>query len=436
MHPSCSTSNPILQINLSKQKETKMTQPKIATKYRISGASVLPFQQQEGSIVDRVPPAYYKVESHPFMGFYLEKVADNVEIPTQIYGSTLPRVQRIFESYKETDGCLGVGLFGKKGAGKSLLASVVANRAITEGIPVVDVSESFSTSPAYLEFLNSIDECVIIFDEFLKHLSKLSNDPAETDSHDRRSQLSGTAKERQDEMLTFFQGTHNKKRLIMLIDNQTHMLSEFLTDRPGRMRYMYNYEGVEREVVEALAENNGISGDKVSQLVMYSLKYRVSFDVINEIIKEWSRYPEETLEELTGILNVPTLMPDTITKVKVLSFAPAKEGVFSKATLVNDLGTLDSRGTVTIEVSRPNDMYGVPMMTEEEHDNSDYDHMLYSRFLELREQPLITQEFRASVDYLVAIKGNQQMYENDGVVFVVETLDTVVTNRSTAWGAL
>lgn len=412
-----------------------MSQPKIATKYRIAGTSVLPFQQQEGSIVDFVPAAYYKVASHPFMGYYLERVSENVEIPTQIYGSTLPRVQRIFESYEETVGSLGVGLFGKKGAGKSLLASVVAHHAIiTKGIPVIDVSDSFSTSPAYLEFLNSIDECVIVFDEFLKHLSKLSGDPAESDQHDRRSQLAGTAKERQDEMLTFFQGTHNKKRLIMLIDNQTYMLSEFLTDRPGRMRYMYNYEGVEREVVEALAESNGIHGDKVSQLVMYSLKYRVSFDVINEIIKEWARYPSETLEELTGILNVPTLTPDTITKVKVISFLPPKEGAFAKAALVSELGKMDSRGTVSIQVERPNEIYNAPKLTEKEFDESEWDYMEYERFLELREKPLVTQDFRAGIDNLVAIKGNQQMFETDGVTFVIETLDTVVVNRSTAWG--
>ena len=163
-----------------------MSQAKIMTKYRISGPNVMSFKQQEGSIVDSVPAAYYKVAFHPFMGFYLVRESDTVEIPDEIFGSTLPRVSRIFESYAIAEGSLGVGLFGKKGAGKSLLASVVANRAITQGIPVIDVSDSFTTDPAYLEFLNSIDECVIVFDEFLKHLSKLDPNKPESDSHDRQ----------------------------------------------------------------------------------------------------------------------------------------------------------------------------------------------------------------------------------------------------------
>lgn len=414
-----------------------MNQPKINTKYRIAGPNVMSFQQQEGSIVDSVPPAYYKVEYHPFMGYYLTRVSENVSIPEQIFGSTLPRVQRIFEAYKDSIGSLGVGLFGKKGAGKSLLASVVAHRAIEQGIPVIDVSDSFKTDTAYLEFINSIDECVIVFDEFLKHLSKLDNNaPLDGDNHDRNNQRKANANDRQDEMLTFFQGTHNKKRLVMLIDNQQYMLSEFLTDRPGRMRYMYVYEGVEREVVEALAEHHGIPYEKIQQLVMYSLRFKVSFDVINEVIKEWVKYPEETLEQLTEVLNVPTLRPVVTTKVRVISFTPdatLEDNANAKASLVSELGTLDSHGIVEIQIQRPNDMFNLPMLTKEEHDQSEYDYMPYEVYLKERETPLETFGLRASTSDLTAIKGNRSMYTTAGVTFVIETLETSVDNYSTTW---
>lgn len=410
-----------------------MSQAKIMTKYRISGPNVMSFKQQEGSIVDSVPAAYYKVAFNPFMGFYLVRESDNVEIPDEIFGSTLPRVNRIFESYTIAEGSLGVGLFGKKGAGKSLLASVVANRAITQGIPVIDVSDSFTTDPAYLEFLNSIDECIIVFDEFLKHLSKLDPNKPESDSHDRQQQRRATANDRQDEMLTFFQGTNNRKRLIMLIDNQSYMLSEFLTDRPGRMRYMYVYEGVEREVVEALAAHHHIPDIKIQQLVMYAVRFKVSFDVINEVIKEWSRYPEETLEQLTAVLNVPTLLPVVTTKVRVLSFTPSGDGMFSQAALVSELGTMDSTGRVVIRINRPNEYFNLPEMTKEEFENSEHDYLGFDSYNKLRLQPIVEQDFKVDNGDLVAIKGNQSMYEEGGVRFVVETLETTVDNRSTAW---
>jgi hypothetical protein len=412
-----------------------MTQAKISTKYRIHGPNVLSFQEQEGSVVDKVPAGYYKVEFHPFMGYYLTRVSDTVAIPEQIFGSTLPRVKRIFESYAEAEGSLGVGLFGKKGAGKSLLASVVANKAITLGLPVIDVSDSFKTDSDYLEFLNSIEECVIVFDEFLKHLSKLDAvQSPDSDTYERNNQRKSTASDRQDEMLTFFQGTHNRKRLIMLIDNQQYMLSEFLTDRPGRMRYMYVYEGVEREVVEALAKHHGIPEDKTQQLVMYSIKYRVSFDVVNEIIKEWSRYPEETLEQLTEVLNVPTLRPVVTTKVRVVSYTPdPTHEVNGKSSLVSELGTMDSNGLVNITIERPNDMYNSPLLSKEEHEDSAYDYMDYDVYLEERKKPTETLEFRANTGDLVGIKGNRSMYTTSGVSFVIETLDTVTENSSFSW---
>lgn len=201
-------------------------------KYRLHNQYVLPYTHQEGSIADEVPAGYYKVRQAPF-GYFLERVSDTVDIPAVIFGSTNSRKDRIFEAFDETTGSMGVGLFGDKGAGKSLLASVVANEAIKRGLPVIDVSDSFTTDPAYLEFLNNISTCTILFDEFLKHLSKMKPNPE--DMMDKRE----VAKDRQDEMLNFFQGANNSKRLIILIDNSTAFLSDFLQDRPGRMRYKF-----------------------------------------------------------------------------------------------------------------------------------------------------------------------------------------------------
>lgn len=413
-----------------------MTQPKISTKYRVSGPNVMSFQQQEGSIVDRVPTGYYKVEEHPFLGYYLVRISDNVTIPEHIFGSTLPRCQRIFEAYGESHGSLGVGLFGKKGAGKSLLASVIAHTGIQKGIPVIDVSDSFTTDPAYLEFLNSIDECVIVFDEFLKHLSKLEPKLSdnEGDHHQRRNQRQLTANDRQDEMLTFFQGTHNRKRLIVLIDNQSYMLSDFLTDRPGRMRYMYNYDGVEREVVEALAEHYKFNPEKASAVVTYALRYKVSFDVINEVIKEWSRYPNETLEDITSILNVPTLRPSVETKMQVVSFSTDPEnGDSAKATLESELALMDDEGRIRVKVQTPNPLYMAPELTREAYSDSEHDYMDYDDYVKLRTQPLRSHSWVYRVGDLVSIKGNRAMYENNGITVVLETLGTTVVNPSEAW---
>ena len=400
-----------------------------STKYRVHGAMVLPFTHQEGSVVDVVPAAYYKVEHNPFIGYYLVKQSDTVETPDNIFGSTNGRCARIFEAYEQQQGSLGVGLFGKKGAGKSLLASVVGRTAIERGIPVIDVSESFTTDSQYLNFLNSIKECVIIFDEFLKHLSKMK--PEGIEEYDDRKRI---AEDRQDEMLTFFQGTTNTKRIIVLIDNNKYMLSDFLQDRPGRMRYIYEYEGVETEVVQALAAHHGATPTQTDALVIYAKRYRVSFDVINEVIKEWVRYPQDSLEAITSILNVPTLRPDVEIKARIVAFTDKRK--HGKGVLKSELCTIaGDRGRVKFTLEVPNPLYGQPKLTAEQFEDDDkgYPHGYYD-YEENWDKPMVPCNYGVDDSELVALRGNQQMYSGKTFDLTVEIITTTTVNESSGWG--
>ena len=406
-----------------------MSQVKTSTKYRVHADKVLPFTHQEGSIVDKVPVGFYRVDFHPMMGHYLTRIAESVKVPENLFGSAESRCDRIFESYNSTPNSLGVGLFGKKGAGKSLLASVIGARGIAQGLPVIDVSESFSTDSSYLEFLNSLDECVIIFDEFLKHLSKIKTSESDdiTDRHERRQK----AQDRQDEMLTFFQGAQNNKRLIVLIDNSAFMLSEFLTDRPGRMRYIYNYDGVEKEVVEQLAKHHGLSDTQTQAVTVYAIRYKVSFDVINEVIKEWVRYPQDSLEQITGILNVPTLAPEVSFKVRVTKFEDAEKEV----TLLSELGAMNAHGRVVVPVEARNGYYGRPKVTEQEFygDEATTFEGDWSDYLKYWDKPVFPSERIFTDENLVALKGNQQMYRTGRYDVVIQVLQSTTVNQSEGW---
>ncbi len=403
-----------------------MSQVKTSTKYRVHADKVLPFTHQEGSIVDKVPVGYYRVDFHPMMGYYLTRIAETVKVPENLFGSAESRCDRIFESYNSTPNSLGVGLFGKKGAGKSLLASVIGARGISQGLPVIDVSESFSTDSNYLEFLNSLDECVIIFDEFLKHLSKIKTSDSDdiTDRHERRQK----AQDRQDEMLTFFQGAQNNKRLIVLIDNSAFMLSEFLTDRPGRMRYIYNYDGVEKEVVQQLAKHHGLSEAKTQAITVYALRFKVSFDVINEVIKEWTRYPDDSLEQITEILNVPTLTPEVTFKVRVVAFDDADK----ECTLASELGTMSSKGEVKVSVEVRNPLYGSPKMSHDDYSGSDFEGS-WNDYEAYWDKPVYPSVRYFNDQSLTAIKGNQQAYHNGRYTATVQIMQSTVVNTSDSW---
>lgn len=409
---------------------------KTTIKYRVSNNLVLPYQHQEGSVVDQVPVGYYKIRMSPMVGYYLEKQSDTLPVPEHIFGSTIPRCNRIFKTYDSSSEAMGVGLFGLKGAGKSLLAAVIANEGLSRGLPVIDVSDSFCTDSDYLEFINSIQECVILFDEFLKHLSKLGTPTEDRGVTSVESKKRNVANDRQDELLTFFQGANNRKRLIILIDNNKYLLSDFIRDRPGRMRYQYDYTGVEEVVVRELCKHNGLTQEKEDALAVYSQSRGVSFDVINEVIREWVLYPEDTLEEITDVLNVPNIPTVTLVKAIVTSLKNNRtDGI--KYTIQNEVTSVNG-SSFGLEVNRPNPYFGSEKMDSDTFYNEDHDENIgnYDYYCKMLEEPLLPSTLRFDESNLVGIKGNLRQYRNQEVTVTLELLETSKISSTNNWNAL
>lgn len=385
---------------------------KVIQQYRIHGVNILPHKTQEGSVVAKIPAGYYKVEFHPMMGFYLTKQNNSVDIPSKIYGSTLPRAERIWNTFDKSDKPLGIGLFGTKGAGKTLLSNVIAKQAIEErGLPVIDVSATFSVDPDYLDFLNSLGEIVIIFDEFIKRLGSMAKN---TDRENRETSTE-IARKRQDEMLPFFSGTNNQKRMIIMIDNSSYGLSEFITNRPGRMRYTFNYAGVEEAVVRAVCSDSGINNiSKVDELVTYSQRNSCSFDMINEIIREMVEYPEEKLAEITSIMNVPSM---AIRKSKKAEISDVDFSVFENdyknIQLKEALVTVKENGRFNLIATYDNPFKGLVFENSndfDEHEMSNY--CSYSDYKKCTSLDKLEKTFEFRVDHLTSIKGNLRKYSN------------------------
>lgn len=182
---------------------------KLGTTYRVFDDSVEAF--------DELPVGSYTVEFDPNSGFSLRATSD-LSTSGRVYGNHAARVDRIMNTYARTDRSLGVLLTGDKGMGKSLLIRMLAERAIDAGIPVVRVTRR---APGIADFLDTLDEAMIVFDEFEKVFP--------LDDEDCMSQ--------QDQFLPLFDGISNTKRIYAVSANATGGLSNFLLNRPGRFHY-------------------------------------------------------------------------------------------------------------------------------------------------------------------------------------------------------
>lgn len=230
-----------------------------------------------------IDPALYK-KNLP-AGFYITGFSQGrvllnetepLRIPSKIYGDSTDRMNRIINSFNATDKNLGVLLYGESGSGKSLLAKQVCVK-LAETHPVIIVSsDHIDILDRYIEKIN--DSCVFFIDEFEKMFEKPSD---------------------QSKLLSIIDGTSSKKNLFVFTANNPKMVNQFFFNRPGRIRYAYEYghlsESIILEVLEDMLDNKG-RVQEIASLISY-LK-EPSFDVVCSIAREVNLYPDFTVQQL------------------------------------------------------------------------------------------------------------------------------------------
>lgn len=259
-------------------------------KFVEDGINVRIFNFDDSLAKDKLAPGIYTVCYNMFSGFFLQKNKDKYEVAQKTYGTLEATANRIINTYEQRTSGTGVLLTGLKGSGKTLLSQTVSNKMIEKGLPIILVEEAHS-GDAFISFLNSIGECVLIFDEFTKVFSAQQNNE----------------KNHQDDLLGIFDGNKSLKRLIFVIDNHARQVNEFYTNRPGRLFYHFEYSKLEELVIDEYCADFKIPEDVVAQLK--SAYYRIrsfSFDILKAIVDEYLRYPEERIVDIINVLNIDT----------------------------------------------------------------------------------------------------------------------------------
>jgi hypothetical protein len=262
---------------------------KIAKKFYTSGSTTTLVQYTADALRDTLEAAIYELRFSPMMGYYLVRQAQQYDVP-KLYGSVLKRAHKIMNTFSLREKSTGVLLSGDKGTGKSLLSMVIANMSVIQGNPVIIIKNSFYGSD-FEELINAIPNAVLVFDEFGKTY-KTSKDGDDNP---------------QEKLLSFFDGQGAKKRLMVFTENQTTGINEFMLNRPGRIYYHYRYSKLEVEVIEEYCTEMGITKDNIALIQNFSMNTReFSFDVLKAIVEESLRYPEDSIQELIGELNIST----------------------------------------------------------------------------------------------------------------------------------
>lgn len=259
------------------------------TKYQIHGSSVSILKLNEDTVLNHLPAHIYTLQLHPVDGYYLEIIKDQLPLPDKIYGNTHDRVSKIVETYNSRATSTGVILTGDKGTGKTLLVSLLANVLVAEQkLPVVLIRQAYGGQP-FTSFIELLGECCLVFDEF----GKMYKDSR----HEEGVQ--------QEELLSLFDGIDKTKRMIILTENSELDISDFMFNRPSRLYYHFKYKKLDESSIKGYCGDYDVMPKVITEIIELSRQSRIfSFDMLQAIVEEHSRFPSLKIEDVIVDLNI------------------------------------------------------------------------------------------------------------------------------------
>lgn len=232
-------------------------------------------------IKDILPPGVYSLRSAPMRGFYLEKEESFTPLK-RYYSDVLEKTERIINTFHSRSANTGTLLVGDKGSGKTLLAKHISLKLEEEGIPTICISSEFSGA-GFTSFIDGITQPVmILIDEFEKVYGA----------------------EAQEDLLTLLDGVSHNKKLYVLTSNNKYKINENMINRPGRIFYSIDYNGIEERFVREYCQDNLKNKDRISDVMeVLPILAKMNFDMLQSLVEEMNRYNEHPKESLR-MLNI------------------------------------------------------------------------------------------------------------------------------------
>mmetsp|Transcript_6936 Transcript_6936/g.9000 ORF Transcript_6936/g.9000 Transcript_6936/m.9000 type:complete len:409 (+) Transcript_6936:54-1280(+) len=228
---------------------------------------------------ETLPAGTYAVKWSCAEQSFVMEIIDNMSLPPKLYGNMEKNADRILRTFGDRPSGTGVLLAGNKGSGKTLLAKLISAKALSAGIPTLVINTNECAGDAFNTFVQMIEQpAVLLFDEFEKVYSD---------------------GDRQSEMLTLLDGLYPSKKLFLLTCNDRYSLNENMIDRPGRLFYLLEFEGVGLDFVRGYCEDNLKENRYISQVCSIAgLFSQFNFDILKALVEEMNRYNESPTEAI------------------------------------------------------------------------------------------------------------------------------------------
>lgn len=296
------------------------------------------------TFVDRLPPKVFNLLLNPLEGFKLESV-DDFELPPKLYGSTEKMADRFMSSFEDRDSSTGVILSGEKGSGKTLLAKKLAMDGISKGYPVILINSPYGGG-SFSSFIQQIDQpTIVMFDEFEKVYSD---------------------NEKQDSVLTLFDGTFSSKKLFVVTCNDKYKVSDYMFNRPGRFFYSVEFKGLEEEFIREFATDTLRNQEAVENLVDYTGTFnKFNFDMLKALVEEMNRFGEDPVTA-SKLLNINNSNSSFMYDVEELEIFGVPSEIIKKASIAyNEFISMDSSVSIVYYVPTSDEMKKIKLKAAE-----------------------------------------------------------------------
>jgi hypothetical protein len=245
------------------------------SKYVRNGSTLRVIGDLDLVIEPRLSGGTYSVAYDPDRNeYYLQQVED-MTVPKVLYGDTRSHAQRVINTFNDRNGTTGMLLAGEKGCGKTLLGKLISQELRElEDMPTILINAPFH-GDQFNTFIQSIDQpAILFFDEFEKVYG-------------------GKFNENQAHLLTLLDGTFETKKLFILTTNDTYAVNDHMKNRPSRLFYMLDYNGVTENFIREYCNDNLKDQDQTESLVKLGCFFReFNFDMLQCLVEEMNRFDE------------------------------------------------------------------------------------------------------------------------------------------------